>query len=65
MSEIQVSRPFVPDVTRCMVHFNAVMPMLVAGDESIADAYLVKVREDDGLEVYGVVMRMIGAACSE
>lgn len=65
MTEIHVPRPFIPDVARCMEHFNVVMPMLVAKDDDIADAYLARVNEDDGQVVHDAVLRMIKAACEE
>ena len=65
MGDLHVVRPFVPDVARCIVHFNAVMPLLVSKDTTGADAYLAKAREADGDEVYRAVMRMVEAACTE
>jgi hypothetical protein len=65
VSELHVVRPFVPDVARCMAIFNDVMPLLVAGDTATADARLAKAQDEDGLEVYRAVMRMVDAACTE
>jgi hypothetical protein len=65
MSEIHVVRPFVPDVHRCMHHFNQVMRLLVAKQNDTADLYLIAVRADDGETVYAAVMRMIEAAHDE
>lgn len=65
MGEIHVARPFSLDVTRCMAHFNAVMPLLTAKNTAAADAYLTKARSEDGPEVYRAVMRMVDAACTE
>jgi hypothetical protein len=65
MSEIHVAKPFVPDVHRCMHHFNVVMKMLLAQQDDTADLYLMSVRQDDGEAVYAATMRMIEAAHDE
>ncbi|WNV89029.1 hypothetical protein [Umezawaea sp. Da 62-37] len=65
MSELHVVRPFVPDVARCMVHFNAVMRLLLDRDTTAADLYLTGVKADDGEQVYATVMRMLAAAHDE
>ena len=62
---LHIARPLVPDVMLCMKHFDEVMRMLVAGDQGFADAYLAKVKEDDGDVVYRAVMRMLTAAHEE
>lgn len=65
MSELYVARPFVPDVHRCMSHFNAVMRLLLERNDTAADLYLTSVKADDGEQVYATVMRMLAAAHDE
>jgi hypothetical protein len=65
MGEIHVVRLFVPDVARCMAHFNTVMRLLLDRDDQAADLYLAGVEVDDGELVYATVMRMVEAAHDE
>lgn len=65
MGEIHVVRQFMPDVARCMAHFNMVMRMLLDRHDQAADLYLAGVKVDDGELVYVTVMRMIEAAHDE